>query len=98
MKLTTIRNLDCEKVREMCILNDYCTLADNDIYTSILNECCSKRHNISDTDLLEIANRIHMCSDYDLCAGIYGATRKEFLENIVFKLVNDCCYTVIKID
>ena len=98
MKLTTIRNLDCDKVREMCIVNDYCTFADNDIYTSILLQCSSKRYNISDTDLLEIAKRIHMHSDYDTCAGIFGLTRKEFLERIVFQLVNDCCYTVIKID
>lgn len=91
MKLIETRRIDTAKVRAMCIRNDYYTNGTNAEYEKMFQKC------ELNFDILEIAQDIMEHCNKEKFLNTYGCTETEFLENICYNIVNDCCYTCVEI-
>ena len=88
MYLKETRRIDTDKVRAMCIRNDYYTHGTVDDYCKMFAMCKFGA-------VLMIASDILDHSDCDRLMHMYGATRTEVLENICFEIINDCTITCV---
>ena len=94
MKIKTTRYMTSEKVRLMCIENEYCTDCDNEQYGNLLSNCQSA---VEDNDILRIAKQIMEYSNTDTLMNQYGCNENELLESICFNLINSCTYTTVEL-
>ena len=91
MYLQETRRIDTDKVRAMCINNDYYTRGTCEEYDKMFKMCGS------DCSILEIANDILEHSDKQRLLNRYGCSEREVLENICCQLINRCTYTTVEI-
>ena len=92
MYLQEIRRIDTDKVRAMCIRNNYYTSGTNEDYCKMFRMCCSS------FGILAIASDIFEHSNKERLMQESGCSKKEVLENICFELINDCSYTCVSIE
>lgn len=83
-----------DKVRAMCIRQNYCTECDNKQYGNLLRECQTA---VTLDDILNIAEQIMQYSDSERLMREYGCDETELLESICFNLLNDCIYITIEL-
>lgn len=92
MYLSEARIIDTEKVRAMCIRNNYYTSGTNEDYQKMFQKCGLN------FGVLAIASDIFEHSDKEKLVQESGCSKKEVLENICFELINDCSYTCVSIE
>lgn len=92
MKLVETRRIDTDRVRQMCIENDYYTMGTNEEYSRMFKKC-DLGYNI-----LDIAKDIFEHSNKEKLMYQSGSDEREVLENICYGLINDCCYTCVDIE
>lgn len=92
MYLKETRRIDTDKVRAMCIRNDYYTRGTVEEYDRMFKMC---KMNFG---VLGIASDILEHSDCEKLMHLCCATRTEVLENICYEIINDCCYTCVSIE
>ena len=88
--MTENRILHADKVRELCIRQNWYNAGNNQNYDDILEY--AEGHNGTLEDIRYIAEDIYnhtVSDDWD------SYNKKDILENIAFHLVNDCCTTFI---
>ena len=91
MYLQETRIIDTDKVRVMCINNDYYTCG---TYAEYHNLFCKCENN---SNVLEIAEDILQHSNKERLMNQTGCSEKEVLENICFGLINHCSFTCVEI-
>lgn len=94
MTIKTTRYMTSEKVRALCVNQDYCTDCDFEHYDNLLSSC---QRAVSDNDVLRIAELIMRYSDVKRLTREYGCDETELLESICFYLINECTYTTIEL-
>ena len=94
MTFTTTYHMTMDKVRSMCIEQNYCTECDNEQYDELLSLC--KKVKTLD-DVLPIAEQIMQYSDTERLMSESGCNETELLENICFNLINDCIYITVEL-
>lgn len=92
MKLVETRMFNTDKVREMCINNDYYARGTNEAYYNMFCMCENS------CNVLEIAKDILEHSDKEKLMYRSGSTEKEVLENICYGLINDCSFVCVEIE
>lgn len=94
MTFTTTYHMTMDKVRSMCIRQNYCTECDNEQYGNLLNEC---QTTVTLDDILHIAEQIMRYSDSERLMSESGCDETELLESICFNLLNDCVYITVEL-
>ena len=94
MTIKTTRYISSDKVRALCIKQDYCTDCDCEQYGILLNGCQGVA---TDSDILRVAQMIMRYSDVERLTREYGCDELELLESICFDIINDCTYTTIEL-
>lgn len=89
-----IRRIQTDRVRNMCIRNDYFTLGTNDKYEAMFEMC--RKENPSTDDFEKIANVIYWHSSRNELKARYGMSAIEIVKSIMFELINDC--TIVHIE
>lgn len=92
MYLQETRRIDTDKVRALCIRNNYYTNGTNEDYSKMFQKCGLN------FGILAIASDIFEHSNKERLMQESGCSKKEVLENICFELINDCCYTCVSIE
>jgi hypothetical protein len=87
------RVISMDKVRSICIANEYYTCGDTRDYSRMLNMVSDGE--FTDSVLETVAMDIYNHSDVERFTGIYGCSEIDFLESIVFNLVNGATTTVV---
>lgn len=82
------------KVRAMCIKHGYCTMCDIDQYADILRLADGE---ITKNTVLEIAKRIAHYSDSARWMASTGCLYVEFVEQIAYDILNDCCGILVEV-
>ena len=95
MKIKETRTITSEKVISLCINNQYYTCGTNAEYEKMLDMCNYKEATVE--LLLTVAGDIWEHSNKEKILYSYGCSEKEVLENILYGLINDCCYTTVEI-
>ncbi len=90
------RRIDSDAVRSMCIRDSYYTRGDVDAYTHLLVDLCDFKKEVTMDDLEEITEGILEHSDSESFCSQYGCTEEELFENILWKVINECCKTFVK--
>lgn len=85
MEVTTVRRIDREIVRRVCIEHDYYTHGDCRAYDALLDSIPSE---IDDKEFIRIAKDIYDHSDIDKICGSYGCDEETAMESILFNLYN----------
>ena len=94
MTIKTTRYITSDKVRALCIRNNYCTNCDCKQYGVLLNSC---KGVVTDADILRIGELIMHYSDVEKLMRESGCDELELLESICFNIINDCTYTTIEL-
>ena len=90
MYLKETRRIDTDKVRALCIRNDYYTRGTCEEYDRMFATCRFG-------EVLLVASDILEHTDCEKLMNMCGASRTEVLENICFEIINDCTYTCVSI-
>ena len=83
--------LDSDKVRALCIKEDFYTRGTNEEYSHLLCDLCTD----CDTEdkLSQVAFDILLSSDYERLANRWGVGDRKALFDIIERLIlNECCY------
>ena len=88
-----VRKIQIDKVRSMCIRNDYFTSGTNEEYAGMFEMC--EVENPTTDNFVEIANCIYWCSDWKELKTKTGMPGSEIIKAIMFELINDCTITYI---
>lgn len=91
-----IRRISSDSVRNLCITQSYYTRGDSDEYMNLLTKLCDDSEEIKEDGLEKIAEDILDHSDTERLCGEYGCTKEELFENVLWQLVNGCCYSVFE--
>ena len=95
MKIKETRTITSNEVRSLCIKNEYYTCGTCNEYENMLSMCHYKE---ATTELLlKVAQDIWEHSSQERILYQCGCTEKEILENLLYGLINDCCYTTVDI-
>ena len=94
MKIKTTRYMTSEKVRALCIKQNYCTNCNNYQYGNLLGMCQAA---VNDNDVLRIAEQIMEYSDTETLMKQACCTKTELLTAICYNLLNDCTYTIVEL-
>lgn len=86
------RTISMDKVRSICIANEYYTCGDTQDYSRMLNTVSDGE--FTDSVLKQVAMDIYNHSDIEKFMGLYGCSEIDVLESIVFNLVNGATTTV----
>lgn len=92
MHLQETRRIDTDKVRAMCIRNNYYTNGTNEDYNKMFQMCGLN------FGVLAIASDIFEHSNKERLMQESGCGKKDILENICFELINDCSFTYVSIE
>ena len=95
MKITTKRYLDTDKIRDLCIDNNYYTCGDCEEYSAMFGLARRADANKPE-DIYQIALNIFMHSTLSKYPGEY--TEYELIAGIMYGLYNDCTYTLLEIE
>lgn len=93
MKVKTIKTINKEMVRSICIDNDLYTSGDCKAYENMLYKLCKGK--ATDKKVLEIATDIYTHSNKDR---FEGYTVIESIESIMWHIYNKCIYTEVHIE
>ena len=93
MKVTTVRRIDSDKVRQVCIEHNYYTRGDVRAYERLLETVPSEP---TDAEFVRMAQNIYGHSDIDRICGEYGCDEQEVMESILFNLYN-ASWTQVKV-
>lgn len=85
--LKETRKIMNDKVRSLCIRNNFYTCGDCEEYDNLLSNLCSGNKEITTSDLIEIADDILKHS-----SNLFYSN--DDIKSLVFDLANSCCYTV----
>ena len=85
MEVTIVRRIDSDRVRQVCIDNDYYTKGDVRAYERLLETVPLEP---TDTEFVRMAQNIYGHSDIDRLCGMYGCDEQEVMESILFNLYN----------
>ena len=88
------RKIQIDKVRSMCIRNDYYTHGTCEEYAEMFEMC--KVENPTTEDFAEIATDILYHSDKRKMKESTGLSMQESRKCIMFELINDCTITYIE--
>lgn len=88
-----VRKINVDKVRSMCIRNDYYTEGTNRAYMAMFEMC--KTVNPTTDDFEKIATDIMEHSDTCDWSERTGLPELAMIECIMFELINDCTITTI---
>ena len=92
MYLQETRRIDTDKVRALCIRNNYYTSGTTEEYSKMFQKCGLNYGVLAiASDILEHSNKERLMNES-------GCSKKEVLENICFELINDCSYTCVSIE
>lgn len=91
-----IRRISSDSVRSLCIKESYYTRGDSDEYMNLLTKLCDDSEEITEDRLEKIAEDILGHSDAERLYEIYGCTEEELFENVLWQLVNGCCYSIFE--
>ena len=94
MRIKTTRYMTSERVRALCIKQNYCTNCNNYQYGNLLGQCQSA---VEDNDILNIAKLIMNYSDTESLMKQACCTETELLTSICYNLLNDCTYTTAEL-
>lgn len=87
MKIREVRQISKEKVRAMCIRNELYDCGTNEDYDNLLSVLCNNdEYEMTTEHILRIAEDIIIHSDTEMD-----------IKDIMFELINECCYTFIHI-
>lgn len=86
------RVISMDKVRGICIANEYYTCGDTKAYSKMLNMV--EDEEFTDSVLEKVAMDIYNHSDIEKFMDLYGCSEMDVLESIVFNLVNGATTTV----
>ena len=89
-----IRKIQIDKVRSMCIRNDYYTHGTCEEYAEMFEAC--NVENPTTEDFAEIATDILYHSDKRKMKESTGLSIQELRKCIMFELINDCTITYIE--
>lgn len=89
-----VRRIQADKVRSMCIRNDYYTHGTCKEYADMFELCEVENPTIE--DFAEIAWDIYYNSDWRGMKERTGLTSKELARGIMFELINDCTIVYIE--
>lgn len=90
-----VRKIDRNKVRSLCIKEEYYTCGDSDAYTNLLVTLCDRDKEMTMDKLEDIANDILMHSDGEIFSEWYRSSEEVF-ETILWQLINECCTVCLK--
>ena len=93
MEVTVVRRIDSDRVRQVCIDNDYYTKGDVRAYERLLETVPSEP---TDIEFVRMAQNIYGHSDIDRLCGVYGCDEQEVMESILFNLYN-ASWTQVKV-
>ena len=97
MNLVTTRTIHADKVRALCIRQDYYTCGTVREYRDMLDFVDNE--NADEFVILTAAEDILKHSDTKALMSEYGFDdEKELLESICYNLINDCTHTSVKIE
>lgn len=85
------KKIDHNKVRNLCIRDEYYTMGDNDAYEHLLYELCNEEKEITMDELEEITADIMKHSDVEWLRYKYYFSEEELFAGILWKLINECC-------
>lgn len=91
-----IRKISSDKVRHLCIKDDYYTRGSNKEYTNLLCNLCDGTKKVTLSRLQKIAEDILQHSDWEEKAHSYGYDYEELLKAVMTNLINECCYSFIE--
>lgn len=94
MKIKRIAYAD--KVRQMCIDNNYYTRGDVDAYTKMLDFVYHHLDANNEVQMIEVAQNIFNHSDINQKMLEYGCSEREVLSSIIYNLYNDCTRTFVE--
>ena len=96
MKIKETKKIDSDKLRNMCIKNNWYTAGSTEDYSKMFEMC--KKDNISTSQLYKIAKDIYEHTNVDRaeqgCSREYSDT-ENILNMMIY--VNDCTYVYYKI-
>ena len=90
--------LNGEKLRNLCIKNNYYTKGNNIEYTAMFEKYCGGfygQKKITFVKIEEVANNIFQHSNWSEYEKSYRDI--EIIEKIIFELLNDCCISLVEI-
>ena len=91
-----IRRISSDRVRSLCITESYYTGGDSDEYMNLLTKLCDDSEEVTEDGLEKIAEDILEHSDTDDFCEKYGCSEEELFENVLWQLVNGCCYSTFE--
>lgn len=89
-----VRKINVDKVRSMCIRNDYYTHGTNRAYMAMFEKC--RVENPTTEDFAIIAEDIFDNSDRAGMKERTGLSSLELVKGIMFELINDCTTVFIE--
>lgn len=82
--MKTKREIDSMELRQLCIDNDYYTMGDVEAYDELLTYVRHK--DITDTDVIAIADNIYNHTDIERFMKMYGCGSDEVFDSIYFNV------------
>lgn len=89
-----VRRIQVDKVRSMCIRNDYYTYGTNERYANMFEMCNVENPTLDDFAM--IAEDIFDNSDRAGMKERTGLSSLELVKGIIFELINDCTIVYIE--
>lgn len=94
--MMVIRKIESDKVRNMCIKNNYYTCGDCTAYDRMFHRIrIFNERDYSDFNVSIIAKDILEHSDAETICEKYGISTTELYESILFELLNNCVVALV---
>lgn len=84
-----------DKVRSLCIKDNYYTMGNNEQYENLLFNLCDESKSITLKQIEKIADDILQHSDWEKKAKSYGCDYDFLKICLMENLINECCYTFV---